>query len=225
MNKADLESTKFILVELALIIGAVCWIGGLNWLSLKYLGKSFLLWYAKYGFEIGFIQAILSSMWGDINKRENLIAVYPSLYIGEYLGFGYAFFSSMGAIRNKPKTSISDLLPLSSIITPISDIIGILLLIIIDLLVLAWLIFIVPIQYFVFLFLGSAARLFMRVQIKAVGEKKKGHIGKLGAFDIKWEPADKKIGEDQFEFTFHDKPLTLTSIITGIFFLAIKPIL
>lgn len=225
MNKANSKTTKFLLGELALIIGAAGWIWFVNLLSAKYIGKPSLLWYAEHGFTIGFIQAILSSMWGDTNKRKNLISVYPSLYIAEYLMFGAAFFSSKGAIKGKPKNSVIDLLPLSNKIAAISDIIGIILLIILDLLVLAWIIFIVPIQYFVFLVLGSPARLFMRVQIKAVGKKREGLVGEFGAFGINWEPLDYKINKDEFEFTFHDKPLTLTSVITGIFFLAIKPIL
>jgi hypothetical protein len=225
MNKTDSKTATFVLGELAWLVGAACWIWVVNWLSAKYLGNPILLWYAKNGFTIGFVQAILSSMWGDINRRENLISAYPSLYIGEYSSFGYAFFGSMVAIRGKPKSSIIDSLPFSNTIATISDFIGIILLSILGLLVLAWMIFIVPIQYFVFLVLGSPARLLMRVQIKAVGKKKKGLSGEFGAFEIEWEPTDYKIKEDEFEFTFHDKPLTLTSIITAIFFLAIKPIL
>ena len=213
MNKEN----KFILGELATALVMACWIWSLNWLSAKYLGKSFLLWYVEHGSELGFIQAIIYSIWDDINKRENMISVYPCLYCAEYFAFVGAFVSAIGPVVSN-KRSVKIVLPLSKPISNLSDIIGIAILSITILIVLLWMIFIVPIQYFIFLVLGSPARLLIKAQKKAVGEQKSGIKGMLGGFDIRWESTDKEISKDQFEFTFHDKPLTLTLIITGIFF-------
>jgi hypothetical protein len=215
MKDTSRSIKKFLEYSVVLCAFAV-WICFLHWASYKAFGKSILLWYAKNGFAISWLLTIISAIWGDLNKRPRMISANPYEYMSEYFYFASVFFLVNTQVvkgRGQRTQAAKGLVPYGGVIATANFLFGFPLSICLDIIFLAWLSCLVPIQYFVFLICGAPTRLILETPVKfAVPDALHRNLKPIAV------PVDKEVASGWQVFTLHDKPVTVTSAIAGMMF-------
>lgn len=192
MNKRYLFEDGLIILGFLGAVGA-CFVIFHYLLEINYLS-----WYLENGSRISWTMALLALVWGDLNRFPSLISAYPSEYIGSYfLILGKFFMFQAVTTVAKPR----DDRPIASSYALDSKL-AFLLNVVLTIIVLAWAVVIVPVQYFLFVICGAPARKIICSRQKIAGSE-----------------------TDWFSGELSQKPLAVTAAFTGMFLWALDLIL
>jgi len=178
-----------------------------NWFNISYFD-----WYLQEGALIGAATAGVSMVWGDIREHTGLISANPWNYLGSYLQLvGLPIFVFGTHLkRNEGKTP-----PASIFDVFVTIIFGLFLCAIL----LIWLVVAVPLQYFVYLICGAPGRLTSNSQRQAVARLE------LSRLEVKEISKGDVISDGWWNASITDKPVTITSLFSSLFFLIAQPLL
>jgi hypothetical protein len=180
-----------------------------NYLFQRWLGLSHWQWYLANGSLISAGLAIFSVAWGDLNKNAGLISARPLDYIGAQLqlvglplvSFGAQFRSAPG---DRYRASLLDTL------------LSIPLVLLLIVFCFVYLLVIVPPQYFVFLLCGAPARI--------IAKSSSGVAARMQGSQVTVEetPAGQAAPEDWWNAGMNQKPVTITTLFSVLFFITLK---
>lgn len=183
-----------------------------QWIFNRWLSINYFEWYLQEGILIGVATAGVSMVWGDMREHTGLISANPWNYLGSYLQLAGLpiFVFGTHLKRNKgeaPSASIFD-----TFITMIFAIV-------LCAILLIWLVVAVPLQYFVYLICGAPGRLTSNSQRQAVARLE------LSSLEVKEISKGDVISDGWWNASITDKPVTITSLFSSLFFLIAQPLL
>ena len=170
------------------------------WLNIHYFN-----WYLQNGTLIGIVTAFIAMVWDDMRQHTDLISIHPLAYIGAHLQLVglplFVFGSYMRSDKGEaPSNCVFDILVTIVFMLTLST------------LLLGWLLMVVPLQYFVYLFCGAPARLINHSQRQNVARFNQSQLDVM-------EISDKdKTPEGWKNISIADKPVTITSLFSALFF-------
>ncbi len=128
-----------------------------NWLAFRYLAHTdYFLWYIENGTLIGVLAGFVALIWEGLSARDDLLSAHPGYYLLGCLALMSAFYWSLAChlerrIGTKPAAKPEFSFPLDG---PL----GLIMLVVIAVLGLAWVLVVAPLNYVVTLLTGSVAR-------------------------------------------------------------------
>lgn len=132
-------------------------IGGLVLLNAyafpRWLNISYVDWYLASGSQIGLLTSVLALSWGDMNKHVGLISAHPLDFVGSNLQLIGLALSEIGTLVGSEAAGLRRRTLLDVVLTAV--IMGMVVFALI-----AWLLVVVPVQYFVYLVCGAPGRVF-----------------------------------------------------------------
>jgi hypothetical protein len=184
----------YFLVILALIT--------LNQLVFTYFFKiSHFEWYLKNGSLIGAATVLVTFAW-DVNKNAGLISANPRHYLGSHLQLIGAQLFALGAVgKNGMRKREEGAFIFVTLLDSLVFIIFALLMVVIFIL---WTIIVVPIQYFLILFLGGPGRIYLSSPFRTFA---KFNEAKLEIHQI---PREQKKSDDWMDISIARKPVSFT---------------
>jgi hypothetical protein len=169
--------------------------------DLDYLG-----WYLHNGAQISWLVALMTLIWGDLNKNAMMISPRPLEYLVGYSLLLGVLFNSLAPIG---RTQVVDQGPVTSY-RAVDQIISTIVLIAFTILLFAWTVVIVPVQYFVFFLCGAPGRLMMYA--------KERPIVRLGfPYKVELIGSDKETPSGWWETSLAQKPVAITAAFAGMF--------
>lgn len=168
------------------------------WVFRTFFARSYLQWYSNAGPFIAIATAAFGAAWGGLDKNPALVCANPLTYFGACLQVaGLPLFAVGAHLR-----STNRLKPVGLEIFPV-----VVLALSLTLAVFAWLLFIVPAQYFLFLVVGSLSRIALtsKAQISSRIQSGQVEIAETGADDRQ------KPEEGWWDASMRNKPVTLAS--------------
>ena len=168
------------------------------WLFHTYFDRTYLQWYANAGPFIALATAAFGAAWGGLDKNPALVSANSLTYFGACLQVaGLPLFAVGTHLRpgNRLKPIGLEILPLFFLTLALT------------LAVFAWLLFIVPAQYFLFLIVGSFSRIALTSSAQISSRINSGQI-ELAETD----PAEQQKPDDGWwDASMRTKPVTLAS--------------
>lgn len=184
----------YFLVILALI--------ALNQFVFKYFFKiSYFEWYLKNGSLIGAAAVLVTFAW-DINKNAGLISGNPRHYIGSHLQLIGTQLLSLGAVGKKEQRKSED--GTSVFVLLLDSLVYNIFVVLIIVIFMLWTIIVVPIQYFLILFLGGPGRIYLSSPFKTVARFNRANL------EIAQVPREEKKSEDWMDVSMASKPVSFT---------------
>lgn len=142
------------LLRVALGLAPVVGLIVLNaWAFPRWLGTSYADWYLSNGALMNLLTSLLALSWGDMNKHVGLISAHPLHFVGSSLQLVGLTMLEIGTLVGGEAAGSRRRSPLDLVLTSV-----ILAMIVVALI--AWLVVVVPIQYFVYLVCGAPGRVF-----------------------------------------------------------------
>ena len=180
-----------------------------NYLFQRWLGLSHWQWYLANGSLISAVLAIFSIAWGDLNKHTGLISAHPLDYIGSQLQLVGLPLLSLGAQFSPDpggpgRRSLLDLL------------LSIPLVLLLIVFCFVYLLVIVPPQYFVFLLCGAPARIIAKSSRRVAAQMRGSQV------TVEETPAGQAAPEDWWNAGMNQKPVTITTLFSVLFFITLK---
>lgn len=193
------------LLGLVLILGLITfnW-----WLFGTWLDREYWQWYMNTGKFIGLGLSVTSMVWGKMGDHPGLIAKNPLAYLGAYAQLiGLPIYAVGTHLRHVNEADIFD------------RFLTILMALVISAALVIYLVTIVPIQYFVFLFVGAPARAFSRssmmVAARIVGTQLEIKDVRRGApMEAGW-----------WQASAADEPVELTGLLSSLFLTILEVVL
>jgi hypothetical protein len=180
-----------------------------SYLFQRWLGLSHWQWYLANGTLISTVLAIFSIAWGDLNKHTGLISAHPLDYVGAQLQLIGLPLLSLGA-QFEPEPGVPYRRSLLDLLLSIP----ILLLVIVFCFV--YLLAIVPLQYFVFLLCGAPARIIAKSGRRVAGRMQGSQIS------VEKLPAGAEQPENWWNAGMNQKPVTITTLFSVLFFITLR---
>jgi hypothetical protein len=191
-----------------------------------WLGADYLRWYLRNGSLISLGFAFVSLAWGDLNRVKDLVSAHPMLYISASLFLVALPIQTFGTIMRAPQNPVppppetrSSLAQWSTawrvaqaLMNFIDTLFTGLFAIVFALAVIAWLLVVAPMQYFVYLICAAPARLMRRGKRKIIAA-----FDDRGYFHVTEMRGDKPTPADWFEAGFFSKPVSLTAAFAAVF--------
>ncbi len=174
---------------------------------------SYFEWYLKNGSLISIGAALVTFAW-DVNKNAGLISANPRQYCGAYfqlIGAQLLAFGTSGKSNQRRQAEGESALLL--LLDSLQFIIFGILIIFLSVL---WIIMIVPIQYFLILFLGGPGRIYSNSPIRLLG---KFESTRLETKEIPWE---EKKPNDWMDLSIANKPVTFTYALIALALTVVK---
>ncbi len=173
------------------------------WLFNTFFHRSYFSWYVKTGPIIGLVSTIAAAVWGGFDKEPGFISKNPYEYLGSYLQLVGITLLAFGTILDSKShtrpCSIFDLL------------VGVAFIVIFAVTAIAWLIVIIPFQYFVFLICGSVPRIALNSSTRLVAWSESRQL------KFAKQPLDETIRKDGWDATMRDSPFKLASAFSAAF--------
>jgi len=174
---------------------------------------SYFEWYLKNGSLISIGAALVTFAW-DVNKNAGLISANPRQYCGAYfqlIGAQLLAFGTSGK-SNQHRQAEGE----SALLLLLDSLQFIIFGILIIFLSVLWIIMIVPIQYFLILFLGGPGRIYSNSPIRLLG---KFESTRLETKEIPWE---EKKPNDWMDLSIANKPVTFTYALIALALTVVK---
>jgi len=147
-------SKRFNLEDGFIVIGFLATIVACQLLFHYWLKSNYFDWYLNDGVKISWAIAFLGFVWGNLNSTPSLISAHPAEYFGSYLKLAGDLFL-LQAATTVSKSSTDP--PIVSTYA-LDSALALLLNMILTVLLLAWMLVVMPIQYFLFVLCGAPAR-------------------------------------------------------------------
>lgn len=168
------------------------------WAFRTFFDRSYVEWYSHAGPFIAIATAAFGAAWGGLDKNPALVSANPLAYFGACLQVAGLPLFAIGAhlrSRNRQKPVGMELLPVFLLTLSLA------------LAVFAWLLFVVPAQYFLFLLVGALSRIALTSTAQISGRIESGHVEltETGSGD-RPKPED-----GWWDASMRHKPVTLAS--------------
>jgi hypothetical protein len=163
-----------------------------------FLDRSYIEWYANAGPFIALATAAFGAAWGGLDKNPALVSANPLAYVGACLQVAGLPLIAVGAhLRSKNR-----LRPVGMELLPIA-----VLTLLLTAAMLAWMVFVVPAQYFLFLLVGALSRIALTSSAQISARIQSGRV------EILENPpeARPKPEDGWWDASMRDKPVTLAS--------------
>ena len=163
-----------------------------------FFDRSYLEWYANAGPFIALATAAFGASWGGLDKNPALVSANPLAYVGACFQVAGLPLIAVGAhLRSKNR-----LRPVGLELLPIA-----VLTLLLTAAMLAWLVFVVPAQYFLFLLVGALSRIALTSSAQISARIQSGRV------EILENPpgARPKAEDGWWDASMRDKPVTLAS--------------
>jgi hypothetical protein len=163
-----------------------------------FFDRSYLEWYANAGPFIALATAAFGAAWGGLDKNPALVSANPLAYVGACFQVAGLPLIAVGAhLRSKNR-----LRPVGLELLPIA-----VLTLLLTAAMLAWLVFVVPAQYFLFLLVGALSRIALTSSAQISARIQSGRVEILEN-----PPGARPEAEDGWwDASMRDKPVTLAS--------------
>jgi hypothetical protein len=160
--------------------------------------RSYIEWYANAGPFIALATAAFGAAWGGLDKNPALVSANPLAYVGACFQVAGLPLIAVGAhLRSKNR-----LRPVGMELLPIA-----VLALLLTVAMLAWMVFVVPAQYFLFLLVGALSRIASTSSAQISARIQSGRVEILER-----PPGDRPKPEDGWwDASMRDKPVTLAS--------------
>jgi hypothetical protein len=191
---------------LLLLVGLVA----INEVLFRLIGHiSYIEWFIKNGSQIGIVGTLVTLVW-DLNKHTGLISASPSQYVGSYqqlLGMTYIALGRQMFSKNRKDGQNESFLDTIMVIIITLILVG---------LYFIWMIVIAPFQYFVILFIGAPARVFLNSDVNV--------ITKWDGTRMKHEelPKGEEVPKGWMDVSYSNKPVTFTNALITLTFAIVK---
>ncbi|MBI3014513.1 MAG: hypothetical protein HYY65_05505 [Candidatus Tectomicrobia bacterium] len=184
---------------LLVVLLAICFLN--RWIFRELFGLDYVRWYVDAGPIIALATAAFGAAWGELDKNPSLVSANPYDFAGACLQVAGLPIDVFGAhLRSKNRE-----VPLSAL----EFLAGLPLIVVFVIAAIGWLLFVVPLQYFVFLICGAPSRIAMassiRVEARIVGRK----------LEMEEQPLLNLERDDWWDASMRDKPVTLTSAFSA----------
>jgi hypothetical protein len=184
-----------------------------QWAFSTWLKTSYLNWYLRNGALMSLIFTIVSLSVGNLNKYTDLISRRAHIYLAAYMRLiSITLMAAAGVPKEqrdqkgperRPYYLSQTLVGLLETLISVPIVFGL-----IGLLV-AWLVIVAPLQYFIFLICGAP----IRIGVFQVTERT--IVNAMG--DVRRFDKDSEIPNGWWEVGFHDKPIAVTNLIAALF--------
>jgi hypothetical protein len=168
------------------------------WAFRTFLARSYIEWYSNAGPFIALATAAFGAAWGGLDKNPALVSANPLAYVGACLQVAGLPLISVGAhlrSQNRLRPIGMELLPIF-VLTPLLTVA-----------MFAWLVLVVPAQYFLFLLVGALSRVALTSSAQISARIQSGRVEILEN-----PPAARPKPEDGWwDASMRDKPVTLAS--------------
>lgn len=163
-----------------------------------FFDRSYLEWYANAGPFIALATAAFGAAWGGLDKNPALVSANPLAYVGAcFQVAGLPLIAAGAHLRSKNR-----LRPVGLELLPIA-----VLTLLLTAAMLAWMVFVVPAQYFLFLLVGALSRIGLTSSAQISARIRSGRVEILES-----PPGDRPKAEDGWwDASMRDKPVTLAS--------------
>lgn len=194
-------------LSIILAILFICAIYLLNhWLFNAIFHRSYFSWYVNTGPVFGLVGIVIASAWKNLDEHTGLISKNPYEYLGSYAQVAGLAMGTLAPLVD-PKCY--------STRPPLLDyVIGLFSVLLLVFTIVAWLIFVVPLQYFVFFVCGALPRVAANSSIRVVAWLQGPTRKQL---EFKEQLMDGAIPENGWVATVTDKPFKLTAAFSAAF--------
>jgi hypothetical protein len=161
-------------------------------------------WYLQNGVEIGFVSAAVALVWKEFfESRPDLVSAEPRVYLGAHFQVIGACFETMG-VQMQSEPGKPRPIPFHEVFF------GLPLLLVLVAALMAWLLVVVPAQYFLVLVCGAPARVFARANYRLViwYEGESVRTQKI--------PRDQPVPENRLVASLSDQPMAVTSLFVSL---------
>jgi hypothetical protein len=169
-----------------------------DWAFRTFFDRGYIEWYSNAGPFIAIATAAFGAAWGGLDKNPALVSANPLVYIGACFQVAGLPLFAVGAhlrAKNRPKPIGLEALPV--LILALS----------LTLAVLAWLLFVVPAQYFLFLITGALSRVALTSTAQISSRIVSGQVDL-----VETGSSDRPKPEDGWwDASMRNKPVTLAS--------------
>jgi len=159
-----------------------------------FFDRSYVEWYSNAGPFIALATAAFGAAWGGLDKNPALVSANPLAYVGACFQVAGLPLIAIGAhLRSKNR-----LRPVGMELLPIA-----VLALLLTVAMLAWMVFVVPAQYFLFLLVGALSRVALTSSAQISARIRSGRVEIL---ETRPKPED-----GWWDASMRDKPVTLAS--------------
>lgn len=199
-----------------------------QWMFTTWFKITYLDWYLSNGALISLAVTVISLSVEDMNKQTGLISAHPWTYVSSYMRLvGLTFIAMSGHIKGtkkeKPIATSLYLSPFEAVIYSIFKLLEVLIASALEVavmaLVMAWLVVVGPLQYFVFLICGAPARVNAENQAQSTHRPVVTPSGSILEVE-----KDRKIPEGWWESRLDSKPIAVTTLFTALFLFILKSV-
>jgi hypothetical protein len=206
-----MDLRRVVLPLLALMaLGLLVWT---NHLVFPFFDRQYLSWYLQSGALIGVITAVFSAAWGDMDKNTGLISANPLDYVRGCLNLVSLPLISIGTqvtgMGERVERGTKDPNPPDGWFL-LDVIIMLPVLFVVSILLLAWLLIIAPMQYFLFLIAGALPRSLMRSPTRMVAHRN------FGSYETGEIARDADIPKDWWDASLTSRPVALTAGLSSL---------
>ena len=184
------------------VVAALLAITALNrWIFEQVWSTDYLNWYANAGPFIALAMGAFGLAWGGLDRNPRLISAHPCEYLAatfQVAGLPMAAFGPHFRSENQAAP-----VPAWEILAAIPVVLALVVA------TLGWLVFIVPMQYFVFLVCGAPVRIAMRSSVKVEAR----FAGRSVLYEER--PRDQPVPAGWWDASMRDRPVTLTSAFSA----------
>lgn len=194
-------------------LGLVITLAALDQFLFKALfGISHLDWYLKNGISISVITTLVSMTWSDMKEMTGIISAHPLKYLKaccRVMGLPFLVFGThmrTNKAPSEPRSFFDTLMTIPLVLLFVT-------------VILAWLIAVVPLQYFVYLVCGAPARLFAASTRRT--------IARMSGGNLETEEIEKgqNTPDGWWDASLASKPVTSTNLFATMLFLVLQTFL
>jgi hypothetical protein len=168
------------------------------WAFRAFLARSYFEWYSNAGPFIALATAAFGAAWGGLDKNPALVSANPLAYVGACFQVAGLPLIAVGAhlrTKNRLRPVGMEIIPIL-VLTPLLTVA-----------MLAWLVLVVPAQYFLFLLVGALSRIALTSSAQISARIQSGRV------EILENPPGirPKVEDGWWDAGMRDKPVTLAS--------------
>lgn len=201
----DRSPARTFMTEVALPLAGLISLCLINYFIFRRLFHSnYLRWYVSAGPLIGLATAAFGAAWGGLDNNVGLISANPLRYIRSCkmaAGLPIYVFGGVVLSKNQPqRISIRDIL------------FGLPLIVVFVIAALGWLLFVAPLQYFVFLICGAPCRIVLSSNYAVHARM----VGRRLTYEDKTADDPKPEKGKGWDASMRDKPVTLANAFSAV---------
>jgi len=181
-----------------------------TWAFPRWLNTSYVDWYLASGSQIGLLTGVIALSWGDMNRHVGLISAHPLHFVGSNLQLVGLALLEIGTLVGSESAGLRRRTVLDVVLTSVIVAMVVLALI-------AWLVVVVPVQYFVYLVCGAPGRIF------ATADRRVAAVF-VGGTQLRTKVlrAGDELPKGWWLASIASKPVTATGMFASLFFVLLN---